>query len=253
MPPAAAPARRVVLAPPQAWDEARLMDAARALPDAGAPLRPGDEVAGLVVVGVEPAPGAPHRDTAFEIRPRPRPLDAPLVDVAVLLDASESMGLAWSQDLTRAEAAHEALASFLRRGGAGVATVTVLAYARDARVLAGPAAPGTLDAPPLPAPKGPSRTGAALDATLARLCEHARDDRLQVVLLLTDSLGGDEVEARAAAERAARLGIHVHVLAFAPEADPLLEEVALRTRGSLQLATLPLTLDFVHQPGSDAS
>lgn len=253
MPPAAAPARRVVLAPPQAWDEARLLDAARALPQTGPALRVGDELSGLVVLDVEPAPAAPHRDTAFEIRPRPRPADAPQVDVALLVDVSESMSLAWSQDLTRAEAAHEALSSFLRRGGAGVATVTILAYARDARVLAGPSPPRAMEAPPLPKPSGPARAGAALDAALARLCAEARDDRLQVVLLLTDGLGGSEAEARAAADRAARLGIHVHVLAFAPEADPLLEEVAGRTRGSVQLATLPLTLDFVHQPGSDAS
>lgn len=254
-PPGAGPmpaARRVVLAPPEAWDEARLMEAARRLPEKGGPLRPGDGFGDLVVLRVEPdAPAAPDADTVFDIQPRPRPANAPLVDLAILLDASESMALPWSADLTRSDAAREALSSFLRTGGAGVGHVSVLAFARDARILAGPAPPRGLTDFEAPEPAGPARTGPAMDAALAHLSVASAPDRVQAILLLTDA-AGEAGPALEAAERAGRLGVPIHALVFAPEADPLFEEMARRSRGSAQVAALPLTLDFVHQPGSDA-
>jgi hypothetical protein len=246
-------ARRVLLAPPGAWDEDRLLDAARGLPGDAGPLRPGDALGDLVVLGVEPAPGdAPDASTVFDLAPAPRPASAPLVDVAVLLDVAESMGLPWGADLTRSEAAREALFSFLAGPGAGVGDVSVLTYARDARLVVPPTPRGALSAFDVPAPSGPARTGAALDAALVHLAARGRPDRVQAILLLTDG-AGDEKPAQAAAARAARLGVPVHALVFAPEADPLLQDVARATRGSAQVATLPLTIDFVHQPGSDAS
>jgi secreted protein with Ig-like and vWFA domain len=172
------------------------------------------------------------------------------VDVAVLLDVAESMGLPWGADLTRAEAAREALSSFLA-GGVGVGHVSVLTYARDARLVVPPTPQGALPAFDAPAPSGAARTGAALDAALTHLAAQGRPDRVQAILLLTDG-AGDAKETHAAAARAARLGIPVHALVFAPEADPVLAEIAATTRGSMQVASLPLTLDFVHQHGSVA-
>ena len=246
-------ARRVLLAPPAPWDETRLLEAARALPPSAGPLRPGDALGDLVVLGVEPAPGAaPDASTVFDLAPAPRPRAAPLVDVAVLLDVSESMGLPWSDDLTRSEAAREALSSFLAGGGAGVGQVSVLAFSREARLVAGPADHGSYATFRVPAPSGPARTGAALDAALAHLAGRGRPDRVQAVLLLSDGVG-DAEEAMEAARRAARLGVPVHALVFAPEADPAFHDLSRATRGSAQVATLPLTVDFVHDPGSDAS
>lgn len=242
-------ARRVLLAPPAAWDEPRLLEAVRAIPETTRPLRPGDDLAGLVVLSVDPAPGAAAgRATTFDVQPAPRALRAPQVDVAVLLDASESMALPWSADLTRMDAAREALSSFLHGDNAGVASVTVLSYARDARILATGIAPGSGSMIDAPAPAGPSRTDVALDAALAHLLAHARPDRVQAILLLADGIGDPDATLDAAA-RAGRLRVPIHALVFAPEADPVFAEAARLSGGSVQLAAIPLTVDFVHEPG----
>src|SRR5688572_15744071 len=122
-----ATASRVRLAPPEHWDEARLLEAARDLAATQRPLRPGDDIGGLVVVGVEPEPGAAIAEaTEFEVLPRPREGATPSVEVAVLVDVSESMSLPWSADHTRSEAAREAVVSFLKRPGAAVSEVVVM-------------------------------------------------------------------------------------------------------------------------------
>src|SRR5688572_17855496 len=85
----------VVLVPPGAWPEEKLLDAARALEAPATPLRAGDEVRGLVVVKVEPEAGAaPDAGTVFDLEPRPRPTEGPL-HLAALLDVSASMATPW--------------------------------------------------------------------------------------------------------------------------------------------------------------
>lgn len=220
------------------------MDAARALPRPRAPLRPGDDVGGLVVLRVEPGAAlAPDAATVFEVRGEPRAPSGP-VHLAVLLDASESMALPWSADMTRFEAARTALLDSLRASGERLGGATVFTFAREVRLVAGPLTPhGVKDAQVEPVkPRGPARTGDALDAALAHLAAQSEPPE-QAVLLLTDA-PGDAKGLAAASARAARLRIPVHVVAFAPEADAALQKLAESTGGTAQRATLPLGFDL---------
>lgn len=244
-----AAASRVKLVPPEAWDEVRLLEATRDLSVADRPLRPGDEVGGLVVVQVEPEPGAEGTDTTeFEVVARPREGATPSVEIAVLLDASESMSLPWSAEHSRQDASREAVAAFLRSPGAAVAEVVVIEYAKDVKVVAGPAAPEGLALPAAPKPKGRSSTGAAINAALAALAARG-GERAQSILMLTDGVG-EVTETLHAAQRAGRLRIPVHVLVFAPDIDEVFDEVARASGGTVQKATLPLTIEFEHDPGA---
>jgi predicted RNA-binding Zn ribbon-like protein len=237
-------ASRVVLVPPERWDEPRLADAARSLPRPRAPLRPGDAVGGLVVLGVAAGAAlAPDAGTVFEVRAAPRAPAGPL-HLAVLLDASESMALPWSAEYARIDAAREALTDSLRASGDRLGGATVFTFAREVRLVAGPLTPaGTrqVKLDPVKA-RGPARTGDALDAALAHLAAQS-DPPDQAILLLTDA-PGDAKALAAAAERAARLRVPVHVVAFAPEVDPALRKLAESTGGTAQRATLPLGFDL---------
>lgn len=240
-------ASRVLLVPPEAWAEEKLLDAARNLAPLTAVVRPGDELGGFVVVGVEPEPGSKVAPaTELEIRPDPRAARGAVVDLAVLLDVSESMGDPWSGELSRIEAARKALDAFLARPQKGVGHVTVLEYSRAARVVAGPAPLGEAKLGDVPATRGASHTATALDGALARLAADARSDRCQSLLVLTDG-AGEVSELRLAAKRAGRLQVPVHVIVFAPETDPVFDEVAQASGGSVQRAALPLEIDFVHE------
>lgn len=246
-------ASRIQLVPPEPWGEEQLLHAARALTATGKPVRPGDAVGELVVVGVEPEPGATLADdTEMEVVPSPRRADAPRVDVVVLLDTSESMGTPWDARHTRLSAAREALATFLRAPGAAVASLAVFEYAKEPRLVAGPAEPSRVPAPPPSVPKGPAATARALNAALAHLAARAERDRCGVILLLTDGVGEVE-ELPATGERAARLRVPVHALVFAPEVDEAFDTLARPTNGTAQTATHPLTIEFEHQPGGNAS
>lgn len=241
-------ASRVTLVPPERWDEARLVEAAKALAPTTKPIRPGDEVAGLVVVKVEPEPGASlAEETEMEVAPDPRETATPSVDIAILLDVSESMDLPWSRDHTRIDAAHESVRAFLAKPGGAVAEVTMIQYAKDAKVVAGPAAPDGMTLPIAPKPKGRSATGTALNAALAVLAGQG-GKRAQAILLLSDGVGEVD-EVRAAAARAARLRIPVHCLVFAPTTDEVFDEIARITGGTAQRATLPLIIEFEHEVG----
>lgn len=243
------PASRVQLVPPEAWDEARLVEATRAVAASGRPVRPGDTVGDLVVLTVEPEPGATlSAATEVEIVPQPRSPDAPLVDVAILLDVSESMGTPWSGKHTRLEAARESVEAFLRAPGPSIASVSLLEYAKDARLVAGPSAPSELRLGEAAKPKGRSATGTALNAALAHLAARTTSERAQVIFLLTDGVG-EVAELLMAAERAGRLRIPVHSMVFAPEMDEVFLELAQASAGSAQTAALPLTIEFVHEPG----
>lgn len=235
-------ASRVVLVPPEAWDEDRIVKAARDLARPSSALRPGDEVGGLVVLRVEPgADLAPDASTVFEVRGGPRVTSGP-VHLAVLLDASESMGLPWSADHTRLEAARESLLDSLRGARERLSGASIFVFAKDVRLATGP-----LTAEALPrvgleplTPKGPARTGAALDAALAHLAGQSEPPE-QAVLLLTDGPGAGLAPAAA---RAARLRIPIHVVTFAPTLDPELARVASTTGGLAQQASLPLGFDL---------
>lgn len=242
-------ARRVQLIPPAPWDEAKLLDEARAVKPTMKPVRPGDAVGGLVVSLVEPEPGAALGvTTELEILPAPRRPDAPEVDVAVLVDASESMATPWDARLTRIEAARAAVQPFLVSDARAVASVAVYEYAKECRRVAGPAHIGDIALPETPKPKGPSDTARALDTVLAEMAARATPERAQVILLLTDGVG--DVDAlRAAAARAGRLRVPVHALVFAPEVDEAFGELASASGGSVQQASHPLAIEFVHQPG----
>lgn len=245
-------ASRVQLVPAARMSEDELMAAARALDPPRKPIRPGDALGPLVVVAVDPAPGsAAGKDTEWEIAPEPRRRDAPMVDVAILLDVSESMGLPWDEKHARLEAALVSLSSFPGSGGATTADVSVYHYAKHAQLRAGPSPAREIKMIPTAAPKGRSDTGAALDAALAGLASRTRADRSQVVLLLTDGIGNVD-GLRAAGERAKHLQVPVHCLVFAPEVDAEFDALAATTGGSVQAAAHPLTLEFVHQPGDDA-
>lgn len=237
-------ATRVLLAPPEAWDEGRLVDAARAMPRPSGPVRAGDDVGGLVVLRVEPesARGVDAR-TVFEVQAAPRVPSGP-VHLAVLLDASESMGLPWSGGESRHAAAREALVDSLRASGGRLSGASVFVFAKEVRLVAGPLTPAGMQGALLEPlkPRGPARTAAALDAALAHLAAQPGPPE-QAVLLLTDGPGDPAALAEAGA-RAARLRIPVHVVAFAPEVDEALHSLCKATGGAAQRATLPLGFDL---------
>lgn len=243
-------ASRVQLVPPGSWDEARLIEATRAVAATEKPVRPGDAVGDLVVVAVDPEPGATLcATTEIEVVPEPRSSAAALVDVAILLDVSESMATAWSAQHTRLAAARESLTAFLKSPGPSIATVSIIEYAKGADLVAGPSPPAELTLEKTRAPAGRSATGTALNAALAHLAARSTPERAQVVFLLTDGVG-EVPELRAAAERAARLRVPVHSLVFAPALDEIFHELAQVSHGSAQTASLPLTIEFVHEPGA---
>lgn len=237
-------ATRVVLAPPEPWAEDRLVDALRTLDVPAKPLLPGDDVGGLVVHTVEPHAGAEgDAATLVDVVPHtPRVRPAKGHELLVLLDESASMAQPWSDALTRMEAARHALGVFLARAGKVAPVVTVCAFAKSLRVLAGPAPPGSLSRPDARAvpPAGPCRMGHAIDLALGRLAPDSR----AAILLLTDSVGEPKALAAAAA-RAARLKVPVHVLVLAPDAEPELVDLAHTTRGVLRVAAEVPSLDFV--------
>ncbi|HUR67917.1 MAG TPA: VWA domain-containing protein [Candidatus Thermoplasmatota archaeon] len=243
-------ATRVQLVPPAAWDEDALVAAARGFAATGRPVRPGDAVGDLVVVAVEPQPGATLGDeTEIHVLPTPPRPDATQVDVVVLLDVSESMATPWDAKHTRLDAARVALASFLQEPGGSVASVALFEYAKAARLAAGPAAPRELSLGDAPTPKGSSATAVALDAALAHLAGRLTPERAQVVFLFTDGVG-EVADLLVAAQRASRLKVPVHSLVFAPEVDEVFDELAKASGGSFQQASYPLTIEFEHAPAS---
>lgn len=242
-------ARRVQLAPPGPWDEQKLLSAARALVVEEMPVRPGDDLGGLVVIGVDPSPGAAiAEDTEFEIMPRPRPAEGAKVDLLILLDVSESMETPWSAEHARLDAARESIAALLRSPGGGVATVAIMEYAKEPRLVAGPEVPAALTLPVGTKPKGRSATAAALNAALAHLAAHARPGFAQAIVLLTDGVA-EVTELLVAAERAGRLRIPIHSIVFAPETDEVFDDLAKASGGTTQRASMPLVIEFEHQPG----
>jgi hypothetical protein len=244
-------ARRVQLVPPTSLTEAQLIERARGLSPPDHPVRPGDEVGGLVVLRVEPEAGATlGPETELEVLPAPRRRDAPSVDIAILLDVGKSMAAPWDARHTRMEAALAALRPFLASPGESIASIAVHEFAKTCRLAAGPSPAGGATLPPPSPPRGTSETGAALDAVLAELAARSGPERSQVVLLLADGVGGSVDALRLAAWRAARLEVPVHALVFAPEVDPAFEEVAHASGGSAQQASYPLLIEFVHQPGA---
>lgn len=243
-----AAAVRVVLAPPEPWDDARILAAARTLALPSGAVLPGDDVGGLVVLRVEPESGAvSDANTTLDVVARPRPREGPL-HVALLLDASQSMATPWNAEHSRLDAAREALLAHLRAGGAGHSAVSLFTFAREARLVAGPFAPGALKRGGIdvPAPAGRARTANALNTALAHLAAQGHDGT-QAIVLLSDG-GAEPAATRQAAARAARLGIPIHVVAFAPQVDPLYEEVASASGGTAQRATLPLNFDIPRTP-----
>jgi hypothetical protein len=240
------PASRVILAPPAAWDEARLLDLARSMLLPEGALRPGDEVGGLVVIEVHPEPGAEvERTTVIEIAPRPRAARGATLDVVILLDASESMGQAWSPTHSRWEAAREALRSFLADSGHHLRLVTLFIYARQAQLVGGPIVSSQLELPEL-VPRGRSMTGTAVNAALAYLAANASAQSAQGILVLSDG-AGEDAELERATARSARLAIPVHSLVFAPGVDAAFERLAKETGGSSQRATLPPSFALVYE------
>ncbi len=237
-------ATRIVLAPPESWDEARMMDAARDLPTPDGPLIPGDEIGGFVVIRVEPTPGSKaDAATAVDVEPyAARTGDA--YHVAIVIDAAASMVTPWTDDITRADAARWAVATFLTQAHDVVATATTYAFSSDLRVLQGPDAPGELDAPTRDEtmPGGPSRLSGALNTVLARLASRTEP---AAILLLSDA-AADEQRLAETAARAERLGIPIHVLGLAPEADPALEALARGTGGIFRNALVPPSLRPIH-------
>lgn len=243
-------ASRVRLAPLAALSEDALVHAARTLVPPKVPVRAGDAVGdSLVVLQVEPEPGAALvDDTEVELTGAPRTRDAPMVEIAVVLDVSESMGLPWDEKHTRLSAALAAIASFLKSPAANVEAISIYEYAKHPRLVAGPAKPRELSVVPAPTPKGRSHTGDAIDGALAGLAARTQRDVSQVILLFTDGVG-DVAALMLAAERAGRLHVPIHGLVFAPDVDTVFEAVANASGGSVQKASHPLTIEFVHQPG----
>lgn len=242
-------ATRIVLVPPARWDEERLMAAIRTMPVPSGPVRPGDAVGDLIVVGVEPEPGAEAvTQSVVEVKPAPRARSGRLLDLAILLDAGESMSQPWSARHTRWQAATEALQAFLKEPGAPLRLVTLFIYARATQLVAGPVASSEVKLPEL-TPRGRSQTGSALNAALAYLAEHAEGRTPQAVLILSDG-AGEQAELARAAERSARLGVPTHVLLFSPEEDEAFAQVAQRTGGTAQRATNPpsFTLQYEQPP-----
>lgn len=247
-----ADASRIVVVPPERWDEERLLAAARTLTAPDGPVRPGDDVGGLVVVRVEPEPGATaSARTPVEVDPTPRPVGGRTLDVVVLLDASESMGQPWSPKHTRWSGACEALRAFLADPGHHLRLVSLFIYARNAQLIAGPVASSDVKIPEL-TPRGRSMTGTALNATLAYLAENASPESQQSVLILSDGAGETQELERAAA-RAARLRVPVHALVFAPADDTTFQHVAHATGGSAQRATMPPSFALVYEPTQETS
>ncbi len=220
---------RVVLAPPSSWTDERLLDAARALPDALPAVEVGDVVGELLVVRVEPSP-AP----SIEVVPRNPPPPGARVDLSVLVDCGASMAERWSAEHTRAQAARAALEAFLAAKPARVASIHVHPFGASLAEAAPPS--------DLPAPKGKARAATALQALLGRLAAEPTL-RAHAVMLLTD--GPSEPDRLvAAAQRAGRLGIPVHVVVFAPKEDEVLAQVARASGGTIQRAALPLSIEF---------
>lgn len=246
---AMASASRVQVVPQAALSEKELVEAVRALSDLDGPVRPGDPVGDLVVIRVEPAAGASFgRETEIEVLPAPRTLDAPWVELAILVDVSESMAIPWDAKHTRLEAARVAVSSFLSDPSNTVSEVSILEYAKDARVVVGPKPPRALTLGAAPKPRGRSDTAAAINAALAELAGRTRADRAQSIMLFTDGVG-EVAELKVAAARAGRLKVPIHCLVFAPEVDEVFEEIAHASGGSVQQASYPLTIEFVHMPG----
>ena len=243
-------ASRVRVAPLAALSEDALVHAARTLVPPRAPVRAGDAVGeSLVVLHVEPAPGAALVDeTEVELAPAPRTRDAAQVEIAIVLDVSESMGLPWDETHTRLSAALAAIASFLKSPAANVEAISIFEYAKQPRLVAGPAKPREVSMVPAPQPKGRSNTAEAINGALAGLAARTQRDVSQVILLFTDGVG-DVAEIVLAAERAGRLHVPIHALVFAPEVDSIFDAVAAASGGSVQKAAHPLTIEFVHQPG----
>lgn len=247
-----AAASRVVVCPPDRWDDERLLQAARELPTPTGSVRPGDAVGDLVVVAVEPEPGAEAtRSTVVEISPQPRPVGGRTLDVAILLDASESMAQPWSAEHTRWSAAGQAMQSFLSSPGPHLRLVSLFIYARSAQLLAGPVASSKV-APPELTPRGRSMTGTGLNAALAYLAEHASSESQQAVLILTDG-AGEIPELERATERAIRLRVPVHVLSFSPGNDANLDKLARRTGGTCQRASNPPSFVLSYSPSKERS
>lgn len=253
MTPRAAPrpmqaATRVRVAPSAPLGEEALLHAARAFTPPGRAVRPGDAVGDLVVLAVEPKPGATLVGaTEVEIVPAVRRRDAPRLDVAILLDIGESMGVPWDKDHTRLEAALVAVRSFLAKPSPALDSVSVLYYGAQPHLMAGPTTADALRDLPPARPRGPSDTAAGIDGALAALAARTRPGVSQVILLFTDGVG-DVPALLAAAERAGRLQVQVHCLVFAPEVDEAFERLTRAAGGTVQQAAHPLTLEFVHDP-----
>lgn len=242
-------ASRVQLVPPGPWDESQLLAAAKALVASGRPVRPGDALGDMVVVRVEPEPGAAMQDdTEVVVLPTPPIGDAPEVELAVLVDVSESMGQPWDAHHTRLQAARASLTAFLSAPSQAVESVAIFEFGKDARLVAGPAPLVGIQLPPEPTPKGRCATAAALDAALTHIAGRIGRGRSHAILLLTDGVS-EVVDLLASAERAGRLRTPVHALVFAPEADEVFEELAKTSGGSFQRAAYPLTIEFEHQTG----
>lgn len=228
---------RIVLAPPEPWSEEKLLAAARALPEKVPDVHVGDAVGELLVVGVERA-----EKPVVEVVPRGVPRATRHIDVTVLLDIGASMGERWSAQHSREEAARESLQAFLRQAPARVATVRVLAFGSDVYEAVPRMTPVAIREVPPATPKGKARAGRALQRALEGIAAEP-GSRAHAVLLLTDG-PSEPAELRAAAERAGRLGIPVHVVVFAPQEHDDLARVASASGGTLQRAMLPLTIEF---------
>lgn len=239
--PAPPTATRVVLAPPERWDESKLMDAARSLAAPATPLRPGDAVGALVVARVEPENGlAADARTVFEVRAAPFARAGP-AHVAVLIDVGESMSLPWDSARTRLDAARDGLLSHLGSLPDG-AQVSLFTFAKDAKLVTGPFAAsaltkGSID---LPAPKGSARLAGAIDTALAHLVARPSATVRPEILILSDG-AGDPAALRKAVARAKRLSVKVHAWVFAPDVDALFVESAHDTGGHVEKAAIPLT------------
>lgn len=243
MPPAAT---RIVAVPPNSrWNEQQLTEAARDLDVPRGIVRPGDALGDLVVVRVEPENGALADDaTSVDVLARARPKRGP-VHVAVLIDTSDSMGTAWSEGRTRLSAARDALGGFLAQPQSAASVVTLLTYAKDVRIVTGPTERAPTVPFELPPARGRARTAHAINAALAHLAAQSHEGP-QALVLLSDG-AAELVELRAAAQRARRLGVAIHVVSFAPTVDPEFEALARATGGTSKLAAVPLTFDVTRK------
>lgn len=241
-------ASRVQLVPPGPWDEEKLLAAAREYAASGKPVRPGDALGELIIVSVDPAPGATlTEETEVEILPTPPKIDSAQAEVVILIDVSESMGLPWDGMHTRLQAARTSVASFLDKPGTSVRNVTLFEYAKEPRLLAGPSPASSIRLHEAPVPKGGSATAKALNAALAQVAA-STPTHTHVIFLLTDGVG-EVADLLVASERAGRLKVPIHSIVFAPEVDEIFEELAHISGGSFQRAGHPLSIEFEHQPG----